>query len=185
MLDSRDNLSESEARKSSQSQDDFPANEKSRKGALDWDDDSTEDKDRRNHAFLDENADKPYEQKPDENAFNYNTNKKPRTRKAKRMPKSKMSSIGYINDTHDEDLRKGEQGDMVLSGDQKRSLSKQKNSNVNRHKKRKRSHKKFDVFGKRRRRRALKRSVGSEQNYIYKNALHHKWSSNDKKKSRH
>lgn len=73
-LDSRDNRSESDARKSSQSQDDSPADERSRKGAFDWDDDSSEDKQKRNHAFLDETDDKPYEQKPDEHAFNYNTN---------------------------------------------------------------------------------------------------------------
>jgi hypothetical protein len=183
-LDSRDNRSESDARKSNQSQDDSPADKRSRNGALGWDDDSPEDKQRSNHAFLDDTADKPYEQKPDEHAFNYNANKKPRTRKAKRMPKSKMSSMGYINDTHDEDLRKGEQGDMVLGGDQKRSLFKQKNSKGKRNKKKKMGHKKFDVFEKRRRRRGLKQSGSSEQNYIYKNALHHKWSSNGKKKSR-
>jgi hypothetical protein len=133
---------------------------------------------------LDESADKPYEQKPDEHAFNYNTNKKLRTRKAKRMPKSKMSFIRFINDTHDEDLRKGEQGDMVHGGDQKRSLFKQKNSKGKRNKKKKRGHKKFDVFGKRRRCRSLKQSGSSEQNFIYKIALHHKWRFNGKKKSR-
>ena len=98
--------------------------------------------------------------------------------------KMKMESIGYLNDTHDEDLNKSEEGDMVLGGE-KRSLFKHGKSKSKRHKKIHVKHRrKFQVFGRKSRKRGLKRKENSEQNYIYQNALHHKWSSHGKKKSR-